>query len=146
MKNSPAHIEIILTDQGPRIVEIGARLGGYRDRMYRLVNGIDLLEAAADIAAGQQPMLTAQKNEQCAVFELFPERSGTFGGITNANRIKSLSSCTYFDIKVTLGTAVGKAAEGYRCCAVIVLHNADKAQFAKDINVVKRFGGVKLVS
>ena len=42
MKNSAAHIEIIVTKNGPRLVEIGARNGGYRERMYRAANNIDI--------------------------------------------------------------------------------------------------------
>ncbi len=137
MKNSAAHVEIILTGQGPRIVEIGARLGGYRDRMYHLAYGINLLSAAVDTALGVSPMLTAQKNEHCAVFEFFPKNPGTFVGITGADILPSLASYAYLSTPTPQGRYVGRAAEGYKRCAFLVLHNADPVQFAKDIEVVK---------
>ncbi len=139
MKSSPAHVEIILTKDGPRIVEIGARLGGYRDRMYRLANGIELLTATADIASGKKPKLGAIRHEQCAVFELFPKNPGVFKGISNAAKVPSLSSHVYFNIKANPGDYVGKAADGYKCCAVIILHHADARQLATDVAIINEF-------
>ncbi len=136
MKNSPAHVEIILTNDGPRIVEIGARNGGYRDRMHGLANGIDIPGNALKLALGQQPDITASRNDACAVLELFPKQPGTFTGITNADVIKNLPSFVYFDIKAKVGVFVGKASDGYKMCAIVMLHNPSREQFLKDLDFI----------
>ncbi len=138
MKNSPAHIEIILTKQGPMIVEIGARNGGYRERMHRLANGIDITGNALGIAFGQQPEITATRNDNCAVLELFPKKPGLFKEITNLAQLQELPSLTYSSIKVDPGDFIGKASAGYKACAIIVLHNADSEQFARDLEFVNQ--------
>jgi biotin carboxylase len=138
MKSTPAHIEIILTAKGPRIVEIGARNGGYRERMYDIASGIDIVQAAIDAATGKNPNLTPARNEPCAVIEIFPVGSGTFSSITEAKKIASLPSCVYFASKVKPGEQVGPAADGYKRCAIIVLHNTDQQQFAKDLQFVQQ--------
>lgn len=136
MKNSPAHIEIIMTAEGPRIVEIGARNGGYRERMHGLANGIDIVAAAIATSLGDQPDLTALRHDPCAVLELFPKEPGTFNGINNQDKLEKLPSFNYLSVKAKPGTFVGKAADGYKMCAVVILHNEDHEQFDRDLTFV----------
>jgi biotin carboxylase len=136
MKNSPAHIEIIMTAKGPRIVEIGARNGGYRERMHYLANDIDIVAAAIALTLGQQPDTTAKKHDPCAVLELFPKNEGVFAGIHAQAKLEQLASLNYFSIKAKPGTRTGKAADGHKMCAVVILHNSDRQQFNRDLAFV----------
>jgi biotin carboxylase len=136
MKNSPAHIEIIMTAEGPRIVEIGARNGGYRERMHGLANGIDIVASAIATSLGDQPDLTALRHDPCAVLELFPKTPGAFNGISNQDKLESLPSLQYLSVKAKPGAHVGKAADGYKMCAVVILHNGDHEQFDRDLAFV----------
>lgn len=132
MKNSPAHIEIILTKDGPRIVEIGARNGGYRSRMHALADGIDIIGNNVRIACGQQPDVTTTKHEYVGVFELFPKEPGLYKGLRNENALRDLKSLCYFGQKVELGEFVGKSSDGFKACAIIILHAASEQQFLAD--------------
>ncbi len=136
MKNSPAHIEIIRTPKGPRVVEVGARNGGYRERMHRLANGLDIVSMALDIVCGQVVDIRPKKNEPCAVLELFPKTPGIFSGIGNDDELKNLASLTYFAVKQPIGEHVGKSSEGYKMCAIIILHNKDSEQFQADLDFI----------
>ncbi len=136
MRNSAAHVEIIMTASGPKIVEIGARNGGYRDKMHLLANGIDITTAALDIAIGKTPEIKATRNDPCTVLELFPKESGEYIGLQNEKKLRSLDSLVYLNIKAEKGQKVGKSSDGHKMCAVIVLHNSDKKQFAEDLAFV----------
>jgi hypothetical protein len=136
MKSSPAHIEVIFTKQGPRIVEIGARNGGYRERMHGAANGIDITGNAINLALGKQPFLTASRNDHMGVFELFPKTPGIFSGIENEKKLKSLPSFEYCSVKVKPGTFVGKAADGFKMCAVVILRNSSAEQFKRDRKIL----------
>lgn len=136
MKSSPAHIEIIMTGDGPRIVEIGARNGGYRERMHDLANGIDITGAALATALGQPANITAARSENVAVLELFPKNAGTFMGIANEDKLRELSSLEYLSVKAKTNMHIGKSADGYKMAAVVILHNADSEQFQKDLDFV----------
>jgi biotin carboxylase len=133
IKNSPAHTEIIITKKGPRIVEIGARNGGYRERMHGVANGIDILGAALSLALGQPPHITATKNESISVLELFPKVPGDFVGITNEESLRALPSFSELRVKAKPGAFVGKAADGFKMCAIIELHHPDADQVKKDM-------------
>lgn len=136
MKSSPAHVEVIMTESGPRIVEIGARNGGYRERMHSLANGIDITGAALALALGDTPNTTATRNDHCAVLELFPRQAGTFTGISHIEALRTLPSLNYLSVKAKEGDFVGKAADGYKMCAVVILHNTDNVQFERDLSFV----------
>lgn len=133
MKNSPAHVEIIMTKDGPRIVEIGARNGGYRERMHRLANDIDITAAALQLTLGKPANITATKNGSCAVMELFPKTPGTYKTISELAALKQLPSLEYLSIKAKAGEYVGKSADGFRAVAIVILASDDREQFLRDV-------------
>lgn len=132
MTSSPAHVEIILTKSGPRIVEIGARNGGYRERMHRLANDINITNNALALALNQPLDITAKKNDHVGVFELFPRTPGVFTGISHQQELEQLPSLNYLSIKAKPGQFIGKAGDGYKMGAVVILHNSDQQQFMAD--------------
>lgn len=133
MTSSPAHIEIILTKNGPRIVEIGARNGGYRERMHRLANGIDTTANALALSLDQPLNITATKNDSIGVFELFPKNTGVFQAIKNEDKLRELPSLNYLSVKAKPGEQVGKAGDGCKMCAVVILHNTNPQVFNRDL-------------
>lgn len=145
IKNSPAHIEVIVTPEGPMIVEIGARNGGYRERMHRLANGIDLIGASLELALGHVPTITKERNDSCAVLELFPKHAGVFKGVAHQTEAQELPSFVQLNVKVDPGTKVGKSADGYKMCAMVMLHNEDRQQFANDLAFVTEQVHVELL-
>ncbi|MBR0447329.1 MAG: ATP-grasp domain-containing protein [Clostridia bacterium] len=60
--NSPAHVEVMLTDNGAKLVELGARLGGdfIASHLTPLSTGVDIIKATIDISLGQTPELTSK--------------------------------------------------------------------------------------
>lgn len=137
MRSSPAHVEIIMTSQGPRIVEIGARNGGYRERMHGLANGIDIIGNALEIALGNQPSIDAERHDNCAVLELFPKEPGYFTGIDNYDKLLKLSSLTYISIKVKPGEFIGKSSDGFKMSAVVILHSSSQRTIENDLQFIQ---------
>lgn len=60
LTDGPAHVEIILTASGPKMVELGARMGGgcITTHLVPLSTGIDMVKATIDICLNQEPDLT----------------------------------------------------------------------------------------
>jgi biotin carboxylase len=63
------HAELKMTQKGPRIIEIGARLGGDRisTHLTPLSTGVDLVCAAIDVALGRTPDLQIRFNRGSAI-------------------------------------------------------------------------------
>ncbi|WP_330351713.1 ATP-grasp domain-containing protein [Streptomyces sp. NBC_00582] len=71
------HVEMRLTHQGPRIVEINARLGGdLIPHLVHLATGLNLPQIAADLAVGADPELVPSQHQNAAVRFLYPPGTG----------------------------------------------------------------------
>jgi len=69
INNSPAHVEIMLTEDGPKMVELGARMGGgcITTHLVPLSTGIDMVEAVVKLSLGEIPNLTPKFNRGSAI-------------------------------------------------------------------------------
>ncbi len=138
LRASPAHIEIIHTPSGPQIIEIGARIGGYRIQMYQAHGGTNLAVNEMRIKSGQNPLRKKQTVRPfCATIELFPQNKGLFKEISNLNRLKKLPSFQKISLKAKPGQPVGLARDGFKFAALILLQNKNAQQFWKDLDFVK---------
>ncbi|MGW1564111.1 ATP-grasp domain-containing protein [Streptomyces sp. NPDC002144] len=76
------HVELRLTDRGPALIEVNGRPGG--DLIPLLVEeatGIDLMAAAAALACGTRPELSATRQRVAAVQFLYPAFTGRHGPV-----------------------------------------------------------------
>lgn len=78
--NSPAHVEIMVTPTGPKMVELGARMGGdcITTHLVPLSTGIDMIEATLRLALGEEPDLTPKRSRGAALRHI----TGVEGRIT----------------------------------------------------------------
>jgi hypothetical protein len=137
MSSTPAHVELIYNDKEVKLIEIGARIGGYRPRMYSISYGLDLLAQEVKLSLGEDPDLSGRLKAHCAVFELFPETEGRFKGIAGSIDKTKLS---YYSLKAKPGKLIGPAKNGYKAAAVIIVSNKDKrifSQICKAVNSLK---------
>jgi biotin carboxylase len=77
------HTEFRLTPDGPRLMEVNARLGGDMiPYLGHLTTGVDVAMAAADTAAGRRPQTTAQHRRAAAIAFLYPEQDIEVASVT----------------------------------------------------------------
>lgn len=69
LQNGPSHTEIKITEEGPKVVETAARLGGdfITSRLVPLSTGVDLVGASVRLAAGEKPDLSAKWQRAAAI-------------------------------------------------------------------------------
>ncbi|ATM24566.1 carboxylase (plasmid) [Streptomyces alboflavus] len=71
------HVEVRLTPQGPRIIEVNARLAGdLIPHLVHLATGLNLPHIAADLAVGADPELLPSQSQSAAVRFLLPAVTG----------------------------------------------------------------------
>ncbi len=75
IENGAAHIEIMITEKGPKLVELGHRLGGdfITSHLVPLSTGIDMIKASLLISCGIFPEIPAPLNMASAVMFIFSE-------------------------------------------------------------------------
>lgn len=99
IQDGPAHVEIILTQEGPKLVELGARMGGdcITTHLLPLSTGVDMVESTIRIALGQEPDLT-QKLHRGAAIRYFDAPCGVLcaiEGVEEARRIPGVQEITF---------------------------------------------------
>lgn len=69
LQNGPSHTEIKVTEQGSKVVEIAARLGGdfITSKLVPLSTGVDLVDASVRLAAGEEPDLSIKWQRAAAI-------------------------------------------------------------------------------
>lgn len=76
IENAPAHVEVKVTEEGPKIVELAARLGGdfITSKLVPLSTGIDMVGASVFLATGEVPDLTPRWNRGAAIHFIHAEQ------------------------------------------------------------------------
>ncbi len=89
--NGPSHVEIKVTKNGPKIVELGARLGGdcITTHLVPLSTGIDMVEATIKISLGEKPDISPKWKKGSAIRYLDPGK-GLIQKIDGLNDIKNI--------------------------------------------------------
>ena len=94
IKNGPSHTEIIVTSQGPKVVELGARLGGdnITTHLVPLSTGVNMVECCIKIALGEMPDIKHKWSRGSAI-RYFEQHAGiieSIQGIDKAKRIPGI--------------------------------------------------------
>ncbi|MEV0375352.1 ATP-grasp domain-containing protein [Streptomyces sp. NPDC050636] len=83
------HTEFKLTPEGPRIIEVNGRLGGFLADMYRRGTGVNLLEVGIRVACGQPVALTESeaRSVEFQYFGLSPLPGGVFRDVSGIDTL-----------------------------------------------------------
>ena len=99
IQNGPAHVEIILTKSGPKMVELGARMGGdcITTHLVPLSTGIDMVGNTIKIALGEEPDLE-QRLWKGSAIRYFNAPNGVIreiSGVEGAEKLDGVQEITF---------------------------------------------------
>lgn len=83
----PAHVEIMNTKEGPKMIELGARMGGdcITTHLVPLSTGIDMVRATIDVSLGNRPDIEPKWDKGSAI-RFFNLSSGMIKAISGSNK------------------------------------------------------------
>lgn len=133
VNNGPTHVEIILTDKGPKMVELGARMGGdcITTHLVPLSTGIDMVSATISLSCGEKVDVSRKNNKGSAIrfFRVEPGRITAIEGLENAKKIKQVREITMVkkvgDVVGDIGSSTDRI--GYVVCQAKTAEKAVKA-------------------
>lgn len=113
IENGPAHAEIILTKQGPKMVEIGARMGGgcITTHLVPLSTGINMTQATIQTALGQQVRLEKTLDKGSAILFLLPA-GGRITEIFGVEEARAVPGVHTVEIQCKVGQRTGQLESG----------------------------------
>lgn len=122
IKNGPSHTEIIVTKEGPKIVELGARLGGdnITTHLVPLSTGVNMVECCIKIALGESPDIKKKWNKGSAI-RYFNQKPGYIKAIDGIEKAKKIPGVQQISIVHDVGEEVSNVtSSGSRIGFVIV--------------------------
>ena len=107
IENGPSHTEIIVTEQGPKVVELGARLGGdcITTHLVPLSTGVDMVECCIRIALGEAPDITP-KFQQGSAIRYFHSHKGVLKAVRGVDTARALDGIRQIEIVKTIGQEI----------------------------------------
>lgn len=106
--SGPAHVEMMVTEKGPKIIEIGARLGGdyITSDLTPLSTGVDMIEATLRAACSDDIDLRRKFEHFSGVRYLNPSR-GRITSIVGVENARKVPGIRRVEILKALGDCIG---------------------------------------
>ncbi|MDD3032450.1 MAG: ATP-grasp domain-containing protein [Candidatus Pacebacteria bacterium] len=132
------HIELMRTEEGWKIIEIGPRVGGYRHLMYQLSYGINHAVNDVLIRISQKPIIPKKIKGHTAVFLLYAKKEGKLKAIKGVKKVQELESFYYLHIARKIGESCKFAKNGGKFVCNLVLFNKDRSKLLADIRRMEK--------
>ena len=109
IKNGPAHVEIMLTENGPKMVELGARMGGdcITTHLVPLSTGIDMIEATIRVSCGEKPDIEPKLKRGSAI-RYFSVPSGVIKSIDGVDEARKIDGVREIAFTKAVGDRAGE--------------------------------------
>lgn len=108
INNGPAHVEIMLTKDGPKMVELGARMGGdcITTHLVPLSTGVDMIRSTIELACGK-PTDIIPKYQKGSAIRYFKTSKGVIRSITGIDKAKAIPGVKEISFVKSVGDKVG---------------------------------------
>ena len=106
----PAHVEMILTKDGPKMVELGARLGGdcITTHLVPLSTGIDMVRETIEIACGKTPKIDPAFSKGSAIRYLQGECGRRLKAVKGVEAARQVPGVRQVSITKEIGDVIGE--------------------------------------
>jgi biotin carboxylase len=114
IKNSASHTEIIFTPEGPKIVEIGCRIGG--DNIHDFVfqtTGYNLMFESIMIALGVERKYDVKTKCHATMKYILPDKKGVIKEITVPEDVRKDPNITEIEISMKEGDTVSPPPQSF---------------------------------
>ncbi|MCD8494962.1 MAG: ATP-grasp domain-containing protein [Candidatus Pacebacteria bacterium] len=138
LRSSTFHAELIKNNKGWKIVEIGPRVGGFRDTMYHLSYGIHHGLNDVLIRIPKTPILPKKTLGHTAVLKFFAPKEGIITTLTGIKKARELDSFYHIDVNKKVGDRASFAKNGGKSVFNITFHNKDRSKLLADIRRLEK--------
>ena len=140
IQNGPSHTEIKVTKDGPKIVELGARLGGdcITTHLVPLSTGVNMVECSIRIALGEKPDLKTKWSKGSAIRYL-KTKTGTVKEIKGVDEAEKVDGVIQVSIVHGVGEHVGEIKSSVDRVGFVIAQAEDsiKASLLADDTIKK---------
>lgn len=144
LRSTNCHIELMKTEDGWKIIELGPRIGGFRHLMYELSYGIDHTLNDILIRIPKKPILSKRVKGYTSVLQFYSKKRGRLINVEGVNKVRKLESFNKMDLKKKPGEMCDFARNGDDPVFDIVLFNKSRSQLLADIRRLEQTIKIKV--
>lgn len=126
---SAAHVELILTANGWKIIEVGPRLGRFRHSMYKLGYGIDHSYNDLAVHLDRPAIVSDTLKAHVTAYSIYPDCEGVLDWIEGIDRLRDDPAVHGLKVIAAPGEHVYFAKNGGKALAEFIISSDDEAHF-----------------
>jgi len=138
LRNSTAHIEMILTDNGWKIIELGPRIGRFRQNMYFYGYDIDHSYNDIKIHLGFPPAIPNILKKYVAAYSIYPDRSGRLVKLHGWNELITLSQLVMYKLFAKPQQFCYQAKKGGHALAEFIIACTNKEEYKQLVKWIEK--------
>lgn len=117
----PSHVEIKLTPTGPKMVELGARMGGdcITTHLVPLSTGVDMIKATIDISLGLAPNITPTLQKGSAI-RFLEAPQGVISSINGIEDARNVGGVQEVSLTKSVGDEVTETQSSLDRCGFVI--------------------------
>jgi biotin carboxylase len=146
LRSTSTHTELMKIDDDWKIIEIGPRLGGFRDTLHSLSCDINHTMNDILIRIPKKPIVPKKCKGFAAVMKWFAPKEGRIVEMKGIKKIESLDSFHKITVNKKIGDRAVFAKNGGRSIFNLYLYNQDRSKLLADIRRVEQLVQIKVHS
>jgi biotin carboxylase len=133
LRSTTVHIELMRTENGWKVIELGPRIGGFRHKMYELSYGINHTMNDVKIHIPEIPKIPKKRKGYTAAMKFFAKKEGVLTKMTGIKKLQDLKSFQEVSINKKIGDKCKYAKNGGSSVFNIILFNKERSKLLADI-------------
>lgn len=138
LRSITAHVELMKTAHGWKVIELGPRIGGYRHDIYAEAYDINHIMNDVLNRAGKLKIVENHLKKSAAVFNIYAREEGTLIGVSGLDVITELPSYVWHKQAHKTGFKLNFAKNNGDPVIELMLSHANKDQFDEDVACMER--------
>jgi biotin carboxylase len=135
--DGPSHLELIVTDDGPVLLELGARGGGGHifSMIVEAVSGVPMVRESARVLVGDEPDLRIRHERGC-VYKLFAPHGGVIRAIEGLDAARAMPGVLAIGVTRKPGDILGDLVDSLQRSGFAVVSGADRQEAVRRADAV----------
>ncbi len=145
LRSTTVHIEMMRTENGWKIIELGPRMGGFRHQLYEMSFGINHTMNDILIRIPKKPQVPKKLLGYSMAMKFFAKKEGKIKSLIGLKRAKELKSFKKISIHKKIGDMCRFAKNGGNSVFDIILFNRDRSKLLADVRRLEHMVKIETV-
>ncbi len=144
LRSTITHIELMKIDDEWKVIEVAARMGGFRHVLHQLTCGIDHALNDILVRVPQKRVIPKKCTGYACAMKWFAPKEGKITEMKGIKKIEQLESFHSIVVNKKVGDKAVFARKGGRSIFNLILKNADRSKLLADIRRVEQLVEIKV--